>query len=401
MVDVSAGTSRYAARISYRQRRKWPKGKIMGLLRVLLAFSVVLSHLGGFFGYAIAGGFASVQMFYVISGFYMATILTEKYDPRADVGIFYSNRFLRIYSIYFVCLLISLFAYLAIYVAGNGGWLQYVIEHSAGINWPGKLWLAFIGLFVFFQESTVFLELKNGALALTPDGPGGAVPVWLMMPVPQAWSISLELVFYCLVPILVRNKTSTLIAVIAASLALRIAIYSVGYESDPWLSRFFPLELGLFVLGMVARRIYDAHIASIPRHRLLVVAAVFLAVTCIIRPAMEAFESAHISVSYIIWPYYLSALLALPCLFHITRASKADRTIGNFSYPVYLIHWIVMTFYDSFAGQFQWPGSASWIRVVICVSVTFFLSWIIVMSVEAPLDRYRQRRVRLAKALGL
>ena len=57
----------------------------MGLLRVILALSVAVAHFGGFFGYTIAGGFAAVQMFYIISGFYMATILTEKYDPRRDI----------------------------------------------------------------------------------------------------------------------------------------------------------------------------------------------------------------------------------------------------------------------------------------------------------------------------
>ena len=60
----------------------------MGLLRVILAMSVVLTHVGGISGYYMAGSTPSVQMFYIISGFYMATVLTEKYDPRTDIGIF-------------------------------------------------------------------------------------------------------------------------------------------------------------------------------------------------------------------------------------------------------------------------------------------------------------------------
>src|SRR4051812_38784319 len=97
----------------------------MGLLRVLLALSVVFAHLGGVFGWTIAGGFAAVQMFYIISGFYMATILAEKYNPRADIGLFYANRGLRIYSTYFVALAITLAGFYLIYATGRGGWMQY------------------------------------------------------------------------------------------------------------------------------------------------------------------------------------------------------------------------------------------------------------------------------------
>lgn len=366
----------------------------MGALRVLLALSVVLSHVGGFFGNYLAGGFASVEMFYIISGFYMATILTEKYDPRRDIGIFFSNRFLRIYSIYFLCLLLSLAAYAVIYLRGHGGWIAYVGQMAPTMTWAGKAWLIFTNLLIFGQETTLFMKFDGGRLVFTPDGPGGPTPLWLMMPVPQAWSISLELMFYCLVPFLIRNTTRMLVFVIVATLLLRAAIYSAGYDIDPWVGRFFPLELGLFVMGMVARRIYDAYISAIPRNAQIFVVVLFLGITCILMSVFEALEARHIaSMIYAVWPYYLMALIALPCLFHLTRYSKLDSAIGNFSYPVYMIHWVVLMFYEAFAERFQWPATGSWIKSVSCVTVTFFLAWLIVISVEVPLDRYRQRRI--------
>ena len=366
----------------------------MGLLRVLLALSVALSHLGDVRGLGLAGGFASVQMFYVISGFYMATILTEKYDPRRDIAVFYSNRLLRIYSIYFVCLLISLIAYVAIYAAGQGGWLHYVMTNIGRIDTLGQLWLAFTSIAIIGQESTLFLELKDGALAYTAAGPGGETPVWVFMPIPQAWSISLELMFYALVPFLIRNKTNVLIGIVAAATLARFVAYAMGYDHDPWLSRFFPFELGLFVMGMIARRIYDAAAVRIERRVQVVIAVAFLLLTCAVR---ELVVGVGLQV---VWVYYLAGLIAVPCLFAVTRDNKLDQFIGNFSYPLYLLHWIVMTFYDAFAARLHLPGVESLWRTAICVGVSLVLSWLVVTGVEVPLDRYRQCRLIKARAFG-
>ncbi len=221
------------------------------------------------------------------------------------------------------------------------------------------------------------------------------------MPVPQAWTLSLELMFYALAPFLARGRTSWLIGVVAASIALRLAVYNAGYQNDPWLSRFFPHELALFVLGMLGRRFYDAYVDKIPRNVQIAIVLAFFAVTLVMRTIMEAVDPTGIHVSAVIWPYYLSAVVAVPCLFHLTRNSRWDGKLGNYSYPLYLIHWIVLTFYDAFATRFDLPVAASssgWVRVLICVAATFALAWVIIVSVEVPMDRYRQRRAAAALA---
>jgi peptidoglycan/LPS O-acetylase OafA/YrhL len=50
----------------------------------------------------VPDGRAAVQMFYLISGFYMALILNEKYRRPTATGIFYSNRFLRLWPAVFI-----------------------------------------------------------------------------------------------------------------------------------------------------------------------------------------------------------------------------------------------------------------------------------------------------------
>jgi len=75
----------------------------MGSLRFFLAFSVA-------FAFGLPLGFPTsdiaVQSFYVISGFYMALVLNEKYGP-GSYWLFVSNRLLRLWPAYFVVLVLS------------------------------------------------------------------------------------------------------------------------------------------------------------------------------------------------------------------------------------------------------------------------------------------------------
>ena len=50
------------------------------MLRLILACAVLLVHAGSFFRFNITGGGqVPVELFYIISGFYMALVLNEKY----------------------------------------------------------------------------------------------------------------------------------------------------------------------------------------------------------------------------------------------------------------------------------------------------------------------------------
>ena len=57
-----------------------------------------------------------------------------------------------------------------------------------------------------------------------------------------------------LVPFLARLRTWQLCGVIAMSTLSRIVGYRFGLADDPWHARFFPFELALFCLGMIAER---------------------------------------------------------------------------------------------------------------------------------------------------
>ncbi|WP_090201925.1 acyltransferase family protein [Pseudomonas asplenii] len=76
----------------------------MGLLRTLLAISVIFAHS---YGFVLVGGQIAVQIFYMISGFLISFIIVEKksYSTLKD---FYLNRYLRIFPTYAIIATLTL-----------------------------------------------------------------------------------------------------------------------------------------------------------------------------------------------------------------------------------------------------------------------------------------------------
>jgi peptidoglycan/LPS O-acetylase OafA/YrhL len=100
----------------------------MGLLRFILAIGVVFSHTGMAWGFTTLGGSIAVQAFYIISGFYIALILNEKYiDQNNSYKLFITNRFLRIYPIYWLVLLLTV---LSAFALAQWGKSQQIISYS-------------------------------------------------------------------------------------------------------------------------------------------------------------------------------------------------------------------------------------------------------------------------------
>jgi len=113
----------------------------MGIIRVALALAVVLSHLPPATFHFVSGGVA-VQAFFIISGFYMALVLSSKYS---STSLFYSNRLLRLMPSYFVMM-------------GVGAFCLFVLNASATVT-PELLASAYRR-----QDVGAFLVLENFAV---------------------------------------------------------------------------------------------------------------------------------------------------------------------------------------------------------------------------------------------
>src|SRR2546421_7778335 len=166
----------------------------MGTLRFVLALSVALCHVGTVWGYFMMNGVISVQCFYIVSGFLMALILSTKYDGTTRQGrwLFYSSRALRIFVPYWTVMLATLAIGLAAFVV-FGAWMLSpirVVALGPPLTWPAWVYALWTNVFILGMDASHWLALRDGALSFR-----GSPNVGTLNVLPQAWTISLELIF--------------------------------------------------------------------------------------------------------------------------------------------------------------------------------------------------------------
>lgn len=178
----------------------------MGIIRLVLALSVVALHCGPIIGLKLVGGTIAVQLFYIISGFYMCLILTEKYNNKSKY-LFYSNRVMKIYPVYLVTLLFTvILSILIAYVFSNDIFtrnFKLILNRS---QWDLLFVTILSNLFILGQDLLFILgySLETNSWFFEPNYTSSLNPLHHYLFIGQAWTISLELMFYLLAPFLVN-----------------------------------------------------------------------------------------------------------------------------------------------------------------------------------------------------
>lgn len=288
----------------------------MGMLRLFLALVVALSHLQGRFlqpDYALAvdwhwflgvnAGFA-VMWFYMISGFLMSTVLTDKY-PRSVAGTraFYTARIVRIFSLYWPLLLVVM----ALDTEGR--------QTFSAASWPDQ----FTNIFLFGSDWRV-------AFAAYPQLHFDALPAQLY----QAWTLGAELTFYALAPILLRSWKLTTGLLIVSAITRAVCVTEVGGFDTNWTYLFFPATMLFFLLGHVAR--CTAVRWPVFGHA----AAGTILLTFSFGVLLIGGPADWDSIRF--WMAALCFAAALPAVFVATRSMRLLNALGDLSYPLYLTH---------------------------------------------------------------
>lgn len=367
----------------------------MGVLRVLLALFVVLDHFSSYSTFDFPGGVFAVKVFFIISGFYMTMILDKKYVGQGSYSLFLSNRFLRLYPIYWVVLGLTIGASFVSFFAFND-WLrltQYVVYHDT-MNIGTLAFQGVTNIFLFGQDLVMFLGMnsENGKMFFASDFNITNPQFHTFLFVPQAWTIGMELLFYIVAPFLVRRKTKIILTIIAASLLLRIFIYYyLGMAHDPWTYRFFPNELALFLLGAISYRLYQFINHHQVNNRLRLMIIIFYFIILLFYKYLPG--SGELINNIKILTFYLLTAVSIPFIFLLTKKSRIDNRIGDFSYPIYIVHMLVIYIVSLLIYNFNWHINES---VVVVIS-TIIISYILIKFVSDPVEKIRQKRVKTIK----
>lgn len=356
----------------------------MGLLRFILACAVIIEHTSPIFGMKLTGGMVAVEAFFMISGFYMALILNQKYTGAGSYSLFLTNRFLKLFPIYWLILAaVILFGAYSYFRQGSLGVLSIFGEYGSSLPPSSVAYLIATNLLIFGQDIALFLKFApDMSLAFTTDFLNAHPQVFRFLLIPPAWSLGVELTFYVIAPFLVRRSAACLVTLMAASLALRYLVtVTLGLGHDPWPTRFFPLELAFFLAGAVAFRAY----AAMP----------WRTVPTFIQPAALAtvvllvvlFDSAGLNK----WVLYIAFAVAMPFIFRMTKDSALDRHIGDLSYPMYVSHLLVFWVLSD-AGVMDRFGPDY--RGLLTTACTVLFSAAL-LAISRPVESFRSQRVAM------
>ena len=313
--------------------------------------SVAIGHYSPVAGRFVVPGDTAVQVFFAISGFYMALVLNEKYVD--SYGSFLANRALRLLPLYWITVALSV----ALQPLNAQAW-----EALATQGLPAIVYVALSQVFLIGQDAVNFLHLPNG------------MAYYELSPVPQAWTLGLEVLFYLIAPFIVRRPVGLVFALLVVSIAVRLLLqFALGLYGDPWSYRFFPSELALFLSGVIGYKVYSA---ASPQQKMAAIRILGVSVAAIsVALLVNRWNGAMRVVSV---AFLTASLLAIPLLFRMTRNLRWDNYIGNLSYPVYILHLLIA---HLIPGNFL-----LYVVSVLAASVAAY------HLVDEPVDAWRHRR---------
>jgi peptidoglycan/LPS O-acetylase OafA/YrhL len=293
------------------------------------------------------GGVIAVELFFIISGFYMALILNEKYNTPSTTIIFYKNRFLKLFPIYWTILILTITVSIAsFFIFGKGGVIEniYNNSHTLGLF---NIYIFLSNIFLLGEDLLMFLGISNDTIIFTKSFSDTNLPMHKFIIIPQSWTLSLEIMFYIIAPFIARKKLSFIISLFILSFLLKIFLYQQGFQDDPWRYRFILSEFQFFFIGMIIYRVYknkqEEKLHQLLNNRLALVLLVFIFLILGI---------IYTKIGIILYPLIiLNFIVMLPLLFEQTKNNKIDRFIGELSYPVYIVHIFVIMFISKVAND--------------------------------------------------
>jgi len=353
-------------------------------LRAIAVVSVVLYHLHAAW---LPGGFAGVDVFFVISGFVVSASvgLRERTSLPSFWTYFLARRFQRIAPALLACLLTTT---LAATLFIPEAWLS---EHNQKT-----------GRFAFFGFSN-FVLAHNANSYFSP--------ITEFNPYTHTWSLGVEEQFYLLFPVLFwawsfggRWRPVTLAVSITLGVVSLVHAWWLGTTDSQaafylLASRFWELATGVVLYQAMAcagRRFDTADTAPASSWK----AAAGIAGLGLMAYGLWTSQPESFPVPGALWAVAgtalaLGALHGQPGSVWPVRLLSAPpmRFIGAMSYSLYLWHWPVFVLFRWTAGLGAWPERLA------AVAITFLLAWLSWRWIEQPIRR--SPRIRRAPRMAV
>lgn len=284
-------------------------------LRAIAVIAVVLYHFNPSW---LPGGFSGVDVFFVISGYLMTSIIFNRLENQTFTLIeFYRARGKRIVPpLALLCIVLMIF-----------GWFQLYPSEYKALGKYGASSIAFVSNFIYANKEGYFTA--------------AATENWLL----HTWSLSVEWQFYIVFPLLIlllrkfvsRSMTKGLLVGLSL-ISFALACYGAYYWPDKAFYHLPTRAWELLVGGLIF--LYPLELSKEKA-------------TLVERLGLGLIAAGYLTVStQDLWPSWLTLLPVLGTAFVIIAArqdsmitnNRIFQYLGKTSYSIYLWHWPICVY---------------------------------------------------------
>lgn len=336
------------------------------VLRAIAVLGVVVFHLDEAW---LPGGYAGVDIFFVISGFLITTIISRELDLGTfSFGTFYRRRILRIAPAYFVVTLATLLAGCFLLLPGD---LRNLAESAAwsAVSLPNVYFWAFLDTGYFAAESEE-------------------------MPLLHLWSLGVEEQFYLLWPLSLfllgslRKRPKLFLPLLAGVAAASFVHAQQTAVSDPSYAYYMlPARAGELLVGALVA--FATALRPAGRDGGWVFELAALVGLALIGGSYVLLDGQSVFPGYnALYPCLGTALVIYAgsrrdCLVPRLLAVRPVLWIGLVSYSLYLWHWPILAYVRYFAAD------VSLVAAVASTAAMLALSALSYRYVEIPFRSLR------------
>jgi len=326
-------------------------------LRAFAVIAVVFYHA---FPNLLPGGFIGVDVFFVISGFLISSIIFSELDTQSfKFSSFYARRIKRIFPALIVILLVSFVV----------GWFLLFENELKQLGDHVSRAALFLSNFILWYETGYF---DNAAET---------------KPLLHLWSLGIEEQFYIVWPLVawflwrLKDRKSIAISIlIVISFAWNMwqAEHDLTHDFYSPLTRFWELLAGALIAASANLLKQHATWQSHANHRAMLGALLLLFGVAYINANMK-FPGVWAGVPVVGAALLISAHTSA----WVNRAVLANRLlvwIGAISYPLYLWHWPILSFARIVEG-----GAPNAQMRISAVLASVLLAWLTFVCIERPI----------------
>jgi len=315
-----------------------------------------------------AAGWIGLDLFFVLSGFLITSILLASKEQPRYFQNFYGRRAVRIFPLYYTVLLVGLFIAPALF---GERWDRFM-----GDTWPKQAWL-----WAYSLNIAVTLGVMHDTGMFGP-----------------LWSLAVEEQYYLCWPLIVKSTSrATLggvcVALIIGSLAFRVAWLAVGFD---WtgayhftLSRLDSLAAGGGIALLMQNAVWRRRLERWAWPGLALGVAALVAVF-LRYPVFAPTEPFVVKFGHSILALTFGCLVVIAV--HKPPSWMCRRwliALGTWSYSIYVWHWfirqIMAVIYAKYPAASPAGGAAAAIAfLVVGLLISTACGWISHVVIERP-----------------